>query len=275
MKTENKKHLVIFSDYGLDDACALVYLWHHHHLFDQISVVCIAGNAPSNAALLNAQKLVDHAKNPKATAKTLLVHTDNFVQNYAALPAIHGKDGMGDLFDIPRCIASVPYEKWIKKVKDGAVVLSLGPCSVSLDFLKKKQVSQHIIMGGMVNAAPNHNGMEFNQALDVEAYNAQVALPHKIATLDTCRFEAFNLAAKRFDECGKSPLLFQLVNKAIELAEARHPDNCYIYDLIASIYLTHPHFFAEEETTDPWGNKLTQLRLNQENFDFEKHLISV
>jgi len=219
-----KKRLIIFSDYGLDDACALAYLLERAERFDGIDIVCIAGNAPAACSLSNAQKLLYQHPVPR----TRLIDTNDFPQHYARLPSIHGEDGMGDLFPAPEKMDAVPYAEWVQSLPESATLLSLGPCTVSLDVVKRLKSlkdSDHIIMAGMVNAVPNHLGMEFNQALDVESFNAQVKFPHLIATLDTCRAPQFNLADWR----GKSgSLLHRLVNRANELAEARHPCNSYI-----------------------------------------------
>ncbi|MCL2796640.1 MAG: nucleoside hydrolase [Firmicutes bacterium] len=290
-----KKQLIIFSDYGLDDACALAYLLEHADRFDGIDVVCIAGNAPAACSLSNAQKLVNsgqwtvdggqlrgqgseargqgsRARCPHRAA-VRLVSTNDFPQNYARLPSIHGEDGMGDLFPKPETIDAVPYAEWAKSLPESVIILSLGPCTVSLDVvkrLKNLKASEHIVMGGMVKAVPNHLGMEFNQALDPGSFNAQVKFPHVIATLDTCRAPQFNLAVWR----GKSDsLLHRLVNRANELAEARHPDNSYIYDLITALYLIEPQIFEARAVTDPWGNRLRELRLADKGFMLGEYLV--
>jgi len=268
-----KKRLIIFSDYGLDDACALAYLLNYADRFDGVDIVCVAGNAPAHNSLSNAQKLLDHYANSAQSGDKLrnirLVSTDDFPQEYACLPSIHGEDGMGDLFPEPRKIDALPYVEWLVSLPETAIILSLGPCTVSLDAVKRFKNPELVMMAGMVNAIPNHLGMEFNQALDPDSYNAQAKFPHKIATLDTCRAPQFNLAAWRF-KGGR--LLPRLVNRANELAEARHPDNSYIYDLIAALYLIEPQLFKKDSVTDPWGNRLGELRVADELFSLGEYL---
>jgi len=265
-----KKRLIIFSDYGLDDACALAYLLDHAGRFDGVDVVCVAGNAPAHSSLLNAQKLLDnYAGGGRPLQNIRLVSTDDFLQEYACLPSIHGEDGMGDLFPKPVKIDALSYAEWLASLPKAAVVLSLGPCTVSLDAVKRLKNPELVIMAGMVNAAPNHLGMEFNQALDPGSFNAQLKFPHKIATLDTCRMPQFNLAGRRF-EGGR--LLYRLINRANELAEARHPDNSYIYDFITALYLIEPQLFETRSVTDPWGNQLSELRVADEHFSLGEYV---
>ena len=80
---------------------------------------------------------------------------------------------------------------------------------------------------------------------------------HEAATLDTCRVPRFNFAGRR--ESGDS-LLGRLINKAVELAERRHPDNSYIYDYIAVQRLIAPDTFTVESVYDKDGNLIRQLK---------------
>ena len=262
-----KKRLIILSDYGLDDAAALAYLLEYAERFNGIDVVCVAGNVPAPQSLANAQKLLLHYGKPLKNVR--LIDTNGFPQEYAALPSIHGRDGMGDLFAAPDKICAVPYAEWVRSFADGTVILSLGPCTVTLDILKRVKPCELILMAGTVNATPNFNGMEFNQALDVQSYNASLKYPHKIATLDTCRAPQFNLAGHRFEGGG---LLYKLINRANGLAEARHPDNSYIYDFITALYLIEPNIFGVRETRDPWGNSLNELYIKDGNFCLAKYV---
>ncbi|MCL2798608.1 MAG: nucleoside hydrolase [Firmicutes bacterium] len=287
-----KKRLIIFSDYGLDDACALVYLLGHADRFDGIDVVCIAGNVPAERSLSNAHKLLAQADSGQWTVDrkgegrfsisptasfspstpVRLVSTDDFPQKHVFLPSIHGKDGMGDLFSASAKTDAIPYAQWFNSLPESAVILSLGPCTVSLDVIKRfKSVkgAEHVMMAGVVGAEPNYLGMEFNQALDPESLAAQVKFPHKIATLDTCRVRQFNLAGEKIR--GGS-LLCRLVNRAKELKDARHSDNSYVYDLIAALYLVEPQIFKARVAVDPWGNRLSELAIADEKFSLGEYL---
>ncbi len=259
-----KQRLVILSDYGLDDAVAGAYLLSRADMFCAVDIVAVAGNVSAQKSLFNAKKLVSAAG--AENKKVVIVDTCDIAQHGTDLPSIHGADGMGDLFDgsiIKSGLNIVPYNKFFKSLSDGFILLSLGPLTLTEQILKKFKPSLTLIMAGMVDEVPNFNGMEFNQALDAQSYNNCLKFDHVAATLDTCRDPAFNLAGKRFEE---NCLMNKFINRAIALAEARHPDNSYIYDFIASLYLTEPKLFKTERVTDKWGNTLSQLKIDNKNF---------
>ncbi len=221
-------------------------------------------------SLQNAQKLLGQYGEPFFCG-VRLIDTGGFLQNCARLPSIHGADGMGDLFKSPeRNTPALPYAEWKNEPPEsGATVLSLGPCTVALDAVKRLSFPETVIMAGVVFEKPNYKGMEFNQALDAQAFNALVKMPHTAATLDTCRVPAFNLAGARV---GTGTVLGKLLNRANELAELRHPGRSYIYDLIAALYLIEPEIFEVQKTADPFGNELNELRLKDGSFSLKEYL---
>ena len=164
------------------------------------------------------------------------------------LPSVHGIDGMGDLLTLKPCkIPELKYEKWLDEIigykKSGGkvILVSLGPCTVTQIILERLTPDTFLIMGGLTKAKPNHEGYEFNHYLDKPAFVHCAGRSDAItATLDTCRHPRFNLINGR--KSG-STLLEKLINRAIDLAAARHPDNSYIYDYITVHYLTHPDAF--------------------------------
>lgn len=274
MENALKKRLIILSDYGLDDAVALVYLLQNRSLFDGIDIVTVAGNSSAECSFANCEKLLcdffhaDPSQNTK-TQNIKIIRTKREGQFYECLPSIHGNDHMGDIltarehsFDI------VEFDDYIKNVANNAIVLSLGPCTLTNPIIEKSGTSDIVVMAGMVGAEPNFRGMEFNQALDDKAYNKTLLYSPVVATLDSCRAENFNLAKYKF---ASDSLLARLTNKAIELATARHMDNSYIYDLIASLYLTNSEIFKAEKVFDKWGNSFMQLKVTGD-FSLYEHL---
>lgn len=275
----DKKKLVILSDYGLDDACALIFLLMNKQLFAALDIVAIAGNTSAENSLRNLKKLVAAYEKDIAPLKAMqqtgksdgfaadydvdlsnvtIVDTCDLQQEYSHLPSIHGNDGMGDLLpDAEPKVKSVKFDEWLKNLADGYIMFSAGPCTLTKTVQDKAHPSHTVLMAGTVDAEPNYNGMEFNQALDAESYNECVNRKNTVtATLDTCRNAAFNLAGKKI---GGNNLLNRLLDKARELAEARHPDNCYVYDYIAAHALTEPQMFATTAKRDRWGNTVMQL----------------
>lgn len=245
--------LVILSDYGLDDAVALAHILANREKFGRIDVVAVAGNTSAENSLANAKKLL--AQLPGSGVR--LVDTMAVQQPWSHLPSIHGRDGMGDLFaaaepDVP----VIPYAAWLADAGRPYTLLSLGPCTLTADILGRFGPRPLVIMAGLVRAAPNYKGYEFNHELDKDAFARTVKYPHVIATLDTCRTPRFNRIGRR---TAGVTVMDKLINRAIDLAAARHPDNCYIYDWVAAEYCTDPDSFAVSPAVDPWGNRLNQL----------------
>jgi inosine-uridine nucleoside N-ribohydrolase len=252
----NRK-FVLLCDYGLDDAVATVFLLDNRDETDAVDIVPIGGNSEVGVAYRNAQTLLaSYEGNLKGVR---IVDTRNVSQPWAKLPSIHGEDGLGDIL-APKesSVAVLSYDEWIKEDSGAFTLVSLGPCTLTEDILKKKGADELLIMAGCVNENPNFNGYEFNHALDIPAFERCVKYPHKIATLDTCRTPSFNYANRRYD--GKT-LFEKLTNRVIELAKARHPNNCYIYDYITVNYLFKPELFTFQKSVDSDGNILNELKV--------------
>ena len=54
--------LVVFADYGLDDACATVYVLENRERYEDVYIVPVGGNVEAARALTNAKKLLAAAK---------------------------------------------------------------------------------------------------------------------------------------------------------------------------------------------------------------------
>ena len=54
--------LVVFADYGLDDACATVYVLENRERYEGVYIVPVGGNVEAARALTNAKKLLAAAK---------------------------------------------------------------------------------------------------------------------------------------------------------------------------------------------------------------------
>ena len=184
----------VLCDYGLDDAVATVHLLNNLKPADRLDVVPVGGNSEVSVAFRNAQTLLSNYDGDLSNVR--IVDTRRIVQPWAKLPSIHGEDGMGDLFaHVSSGLPVVGFSEWIEE-KAPLYVVSLGPCTVTSEILKKRTVTDLLIMGGCVAEEPNFNGYEFNHYLDIPAFNECVKYPHAVATLDSCRAPRFNLAAK-------------------------------------------------------------------------------
>ena len=87
--------IIIFCDYGLDDAIATVHILGNAEMFEHIDVVPVGGNVTVDTAFRNAHTLLQYAKADKR--KVRIVDTRAFGQAAADIPDIHGADGMGDM----------------------------------------------------------------------------------------------------------------------------------------------------------------------------------
>lgn len=280
--------VIIFSDYGLDDAVAAAYLLKTCKC-KSIDIVAIAGNTTAENSLNNAVKLLHNSS--KCEAKITLVDTTDEPQNYAHLPSIHGNDGMGDLFsDVEYPKDTIKFDKWLASIDPDSkpTIVSLGPATLVVPLIKKlnlfkdknsnnslennidtnidnniniKSKSNILMMGHNIDHEPNYMGEEFNFALDIE--NFEWCLKNTdcvVATLDTCRASTFNLAGKH---ALSDDLFAKLLNKSIHLATLRHSDNAYIYDYIAVRYLTTDEFEIVDKL-DKRGNNVRMLNVKQE-----------
>lgn len=245
-------------DYGLDDAVATIFFLMNRGADDEIDILAIGGNSDANVSLRNAHTLLASYEGDVRGVR--IVNTCAKLQPCAQLPSIHGEDGIGDILpEASGRVNEITYAEWLAE-DESIYVVSLGPCTLTSEILQRRSVAGLLIMAGNVCEEPNFNGYEFNHFLDKEAFAECVRHPLVlVATLDTCRAPRFNLAGKRMQ--GKN-LLDKLTNRAIELAEARHSDNCYIYDYIAVQYIFTPEIFSRVKVKDNCGNVFTMLKAN-------------
>ncbi len=248
-----KKDLIIFADYGLDDAAATFSVFRHRARFGQIYVVPIGGNVPASVALQNAKRLLALLPCGNVT----LVDTTAIPQPSEYLKEIHGQDGMGDLFP-PLCgqtkAPTISFEAWLARLSGQEVTLSLGPMTMVLPVLKQHPTCALILMGGCVHQTPNFGDYEFNHALDPAAFAKCVAFPHVAITLDTCRTPKLDIRPLKIEGDGWHA---QILRADQRLSQTRGEDGCYVWDDVAACYLLFPDRFVLNKQTDPHGNQLT------------------
>ena len=259
--------LVVFADYGLDDACATVYVLENRERYEDVYIVPVGGNVEAARALTNAKKLLAAAKADGISLDGVCIaDTTACAQPFCRLPSVHGNDGMGDLFaDCESPVSVVPYEKLAYMLDCEYEVLSLGPCTMvkrTLADAVNMPSGKIMLMGGCNRVPPNFGKYEFNDGIDHNAFVWTLRRPHVAATLDTCHVPAFNTLGKRREG---SRLLDVLMNRCTELAEIRGDEANYIYDQIAALALIHPEFFDVEEVFAPDLLRfMNELRLKDE-----------
>ena len=254
--------IALLCDYGLDDAIATLYLFKNAEKFEKIDILPIAGNFPLQIAMNNAKRILSQVE--ELPPNINLVDTSVVPQFEASVSDIHGVDGMGDFLPQEQGYKGevISYNDWINDVDEEYTVLSLGPCTVTLDILKKRKIGSLIMMGGNIAEPPNFDVYEFNHGMDPTAFAECVKFNHFVATLDTCHCAPCDFNLIDFKDSG---LFGKTVKRYIEMSNSRAEKGCYIYDLVATVYLLQPEKFSSEFKTDPFGNRLNVLKYTSQN----------
>jgi len=252
-----KKKVALLCDYGMDDAIATMYLFLYAEQFAGIDIVPVAGNFPLKQTFVNAKRILTQAE--KLPEHLRIVDTSCIVQSEISIPEIHGKDGMGDLLpkDYEELAPVIAYDTWLEQMDEDYIIVSLGPCTVTADILKKKGALPLVLMGGNISEPPNYGAYEFNHGVDTESFAECVKYPHRIATLDTCHFPLCDLNRIELEVSG---LLGDLLNRYKELSRERKEQVCGVYDMVAVVYLIHPERFGVEISEDNDKNRLSVLK---------------
>ena len=235
--------IIMFCDYGLDDAIATLHILRHAHMFEHIDVVPIGGNVGVQTAYKNAHTLINAAN--ADGRKVRIVDTREIKQAAADIFDIHGDDGMGGLLEPSESNAEVigfnEFKNEIERVgaPDKDCVLSLGPCTVP-DMLGYVPFCT-VLMGGTDREVPNCGEYEFNEAMDVPAFKRFAYRATAVATLDTCHDKRWGFESYKTDD----PLSNRLIDKYITLCKNRNAPIA-IYDLVAAFGVTNPEWFDVE-----------------------------
>lgn len=232
--------LIMFCDYGLDDAVATLHILRNADMFEHIDVVPIGGNMPVDIAYRNAHTLLAAAGADRK--KVRIVDTRGAVQPAENIPDIHGGDGMGDVLapavsDV-EVISFDELKAELEKSRDeeNDCVLSLGPCT--LPVLLGYFPDMTVAMGGTTTESPNYGEYEFNEGLDTAAFKTFAENAVAVATLDSCHDNNFEFEALVFDD----ELADKLMAKYIALCKSREAPIA-VYDYVAALYVTNPELF--------------------------------
>lgn len=248
--------IALLCDYGMDDVVATLYLLKYADRFEQIDILPVGGNFPLSEVTANAKRILTHTEN--LTDNVRLVDTSAIEQPCERLTDIHGEDGIGCFLPAEENYKGeiIAFDKWLDGVNEDYTIVSLGPCTVTLEILKNKKVGPLILMCGNIAEPPNYNGYEFNHGIDPEAFSECVKYPHCSVTLDTCHNRYCDFFLIENKEEGR---LWSAIERAKELSRERNEAFCSIYDLAAVVYLLEPERFISEVKTDPFGNKVNVL----------------
>ncbi len=260
------KDLIIFGDYGLDDAAATTTVLRYRDRFSHITIVPIGGNVPVEVSHRNALTLL--AQFPEVWGQVTVVDARQEPQGGEYLAHIHGGDGMGDILapaaEAPQ-VELTTFQPWLETLTGEEPVLSLGPMTL-VKLLMERHAHPLVIMGGCVHSKPNFGAYEFNHALDPEAFAYCARFPHAAVTLDTCRVEKLDM---RLREIPGVDLHAQILRADQRLSISRKEEGCYVWDDVAAACLIFPDRFRLHEEIDPHGNRLYNAEYVSDKLYFE------
>lgn len=98
----NKGKIILYCDYGMDDAIATAHILSRASDYAKVYIVPISGNQPLKLTFENAFKILGEFEG--GISNVVVVDTRSLAQPYTALPYIHGNDGVGDFLraqDVP------------------------------------------------------------------------------------------------------------------------------------------------------------------------------
>lgn len=250
--------LIMFCDYGLDDAIATLHILQNAHMFRFIDIVPIGGNVTVQTAYRNAHTLMHYANADKN--KVRIIDTREITQYAADIPDIHGNDGIGDVLEPAQSDITVidfaAFKAELEKTAEPArdCVLSVGPCTIPnmLNYVPFCTV----LMGGTVEEAPNYGDYEFNEGCDVAAFKAYAYGATAVATLDTCHDKRFGFDAFTMHDA----LADSLINKYRDMCNDRGAF-VTVYDYVAALAVTNPEKFEVTRINRPDGVEFNELRM--------------
>ena len=255
--------IALLCDYGIDDAVATLYLLKYADRFEQIDILPVGGNFPLGEVMVNAKRLLTYAENSQKNIR--IVDTSVIEQPCERLTDIHGEDGIGNFLPEEENYNGeiIGFNKWLQSIGEDYTIVSLGPCTVTLEILKAKKVANLIFMCGNIAEPPNYKNYEFNHGVNPEAFSECLKYPHYSVTLDTCHTKNCDFFLIENKENG---WLSKAIERAKELSHERNEAFCAIYDLAAVVYLLEPDRFTSEILEDPFGNKINVLKYADKSY---------
>lgn len=249
--------IIMFCDYGLDDAIATLHILRHADKFGKIDVVPIGGNVGVQTAYRNAHTLLAAAGADKN--KVRIVDTRAVKQSSDNIPDVHGTDGIGDVLEHKTSdLTVIDFAEFCSELKSEAqpsrdCVLSLGPCTVP-NMLGYTPFCT-VLMGGTVKEEPNCGKYEFNEAMDVAAFKSYAKTATAVATLDTCHDK--KLGFDRF--VMSDPLADKLIARYKSMCISRNAPVA-VYDYVAALAVTNPELFDAERIRRADGVEFNELK---------------
>jgi purine nucleosidase/pyrimidine-specific ribonucleoside hydrolase len=253
--TTDRRPLLVFTDPGLDDALALIWLLEQSEI-EVIGLVPVAGNQSALQSEKNATLLL----RKMGRVDIPIYSTREVSQKHDRLSRIHGHDGLGDYFSERQKELSPEADN--RRISDFRIsqkhipfeILSIGSCTAAALFLGTHLpvVHQITIMGGVWNTEGNYEGDgEFNFSLDHGAASQLLSssLPMSVVPLDVTRsvsFEPSEQVVEQTRNTRATDLFNALAQRYADLAKDRQSVP-YPHDLTAASSLLHPDLFDWKE----------------------------
>ncbi len=258
--------LIIFGDYGLDDAAATTTIFRHLDRFAHLDILPIGGNVPVEVSHRNCLTLLSHF--PEVWDKVTVVDVRQEPQQGEYLAEIHGGDGMGDILppaETAPAVEIIGFQPWLEMLTGKEQLLSLGPLTL-VRRVMERHAHPLVIMAGCVDTEPNFGEYEFNHALDPEAFAFCTRFPHVLISLDTCRVPVLDM--RRYEITGED-LHARILRADQRLSISRKEEGCFVWDDVAACYLLFPDRYALREQIDPHGNRVFNATYLSEKLYFE------
>lgn len=267
---EKKRKILIDTDPGIDDGCAILTAMADESL-DILGILCVAGNKSLPVVTPNALRLVDFEQRDipvcSGAACKLSELGKGIVQENEGVE-FHGADGMGGsgLAYTERCLSEVKaWDFMLEKIKeypDEIDLITLGPLTnVALAIQKDKETMKHLrsitIMGGSFERKGNTTlYAEYNIWFDAEAADIVVKeladdVQMTFVGLDgthSCVLSYDDIAFLGYEGGRRGELLERILKSYMRNYWFKDGIlGAVIHDLYTVLCLTHPEVIEEEK----------------------------
>lgn len=238
------KRVLVFTDMGLDDIMAILFLMKKLPKDVRMDIICVGGNYSAYDSFKYACGLSQtlHRNN------TYIWKTDNIPQNYLRIDSIH-KTELLKLKYYNKC-NTIELKGNSITITEKSGIIILAPCTIPVMLnINPLLVERLVIMGGGISQT-NYEGFEFNQYIDKTSFSdfiEKFISQSVVITLDCCRNEMFSIYHSHYQEI--------LPNNSVEyncyrlyetLAKKRGSKYCIAYDLIAAYAFVYPEKMITE-----------------------------
>ena len=239
------KRILVFTDMGLDDIMALLFLMRKFPQNVRMDIICVGGNYSAYDSFKYACGLSQTLQR----SNTYIWRTDGIPQNYLTIDSVHKTELLKLKYSNKCNIIELKGNTISISEKSGIIILA--PCTIPIMInINPLLIERLIIMGGGISQT-NYEGFEFNQYIDKTSFSDLIEkfiFKSKIITLDCCRNELFNIYKSHYqDILTRNSVEYNCYRLYETLARKRNSKYCISYDLIAAYAFVYP----EKMVTEP------------------------